>query len=183
MRKTLLRALIGASILSAGYASAATTVAGGTVHFTGQIVNAACAVSSTSSNQTVNLGQYRTANFTAVGAYSGKVPFTIKLEDCDPTVSTTAAVAFSGSADGNDNTVLSTSNISGGSAGAAAGVGIEISDSKGTVLAPTGAAFSSPQTLITGSNTLNFNARYKSTLANVTPGEADADATFTMQYE
>ncbi|KAA8995379.1 type 1 fimbrial protein subunit FimA [Affinibrenneria salicis] len=186
MRKSLLGALIGVSILSSGFAvmaEAATTVAGGTVHFKGQIVNAACAVSTNSSDQTVNLGQYRTANFTAVGTYSGKVPFTIKLEDCDPTVSSTAAVAFSGAADGTDNSVLSTSNISGGSAGAAAGVGIEISDSKGAVLAPTGAVFSTPQTLITGSNTLNFNARYKSTLAAVTAGEADADATFTMQYE
>ncbi|MCL2891627.1 type 1 fimbrial major subunit FimA [Brenneria tiliae] len=188
MRKTLLSALIGASILSAGFATlaeaATTTVAGGTVHFKGQIVNAACAVSTNSADQTVNLGQYRTSNFAAAGAYSGKVPFTIKLEDCDTTVSTTASVAFSGSSDSSDNTVLTTSNISGGSSGAASGVGIEISDSKGTVLSPNGAVYSNAQTLTNGSgNTLNFNARYKSTLDAVTAGQADADVTFTMKYE
>ncbi|ATA24616.1 type-1 fimbrial protein subunit A [Brenneria goodwinii] len=184
MRKLLLSALIGASVLSSGLAAAATTVSGGTVHFKGEIVNAACAVSTNSADQTVNLGQYRTANFTAVGAYTSKVPFTIKLEDCDTTVSTTAAVAFNGSADSTDNTVLSTSNITNGGAGAASGVGIEISDSKGTVLPPNGSTFSAAQTLVNGNgNTLNFTARYKSTLEAVTPGQADADATFTMQYE
>lgn len=185
MRKLLLGTLIGASMLSSGFVAAETaTVSGGTVHFTGQIVNAACAVSTNSSDQTVNLGQYRTANFTDVGAYSSKVPFTIKLEDCDTAVSTTAAVAFNGSADATDNTVLSTSNITTGGAGAAIGVGIEISDSKGIVLSPNGSTFSTPLTLTNGNgNTLNFSARYKSTLASVTAGQADADATFTMQYQ
>ncbi|MEC5317766.1 type 1 fimbrial major subunit FimA [Brenneria populi subsp. brevivirga] len=185
MRKLLLGALIGASVLSSGLAAAATTtVSGGTVHFKGEIVNAACAVSTNSADQTVNLGQYRTANFTAAGSYSSKVPFTIKLEDCDTTVSTTAAVAFNGSADATDSTVLTTSNNTSGGAGAASGVGIEISDSKGTVLTPNGSTFSAAQTLVNGNgNTLNFTARYKSTQATVTPGQADADATFTMQYE
>lgn len=185
MRKTLLGALIGASLLSTGFSAfaATTTVSGGTVHFVGQIINAACAVSTNSTNQTVNLGQYRNANFTSVGTYSGKVPFTINLEDCDTSVSTTAAVAFTGSADANDNTLLSVSNISGGSAGSASGVGIEVSDSKGVVLPPNGTTFSTAQTLLSGTNTLYFNARYKSTLASVTTGQADADATFTMQYQ
>ena len=39
----------------------------GTVHFKGELVNAACSVNTASSEQTVNLGQYRTAKFTKVG--------------------------------------------------------------------------------------------------------------------
>lgn len=183
MQKTLLNTLIGASLLSASGMALAVTVAGGTVHFKGDIVNAASAVSTNSADQVVNLGQYRSARFTDVGVYSGKVPFTINLEDCDTTVSTTAAVAFTGAADGNDNTLLAVSNIGSGSAGSANGVGIEISDQAGSVLTPNGSVFSAAQTLIDGSNTLHFTARFKSTLAAVTPGAADADATFTLQYQ
>ncbi|MDK1705093.1 type 1 fimbrial major subunit FimA [Serratia rubidaea] len=180
--KRLFNMVIGAALLSTGTVASAANVNGGTVHFTGQLVNAACAVSADSSDQTVQLGQYRTARFAAVGDRSGLVPFTIKLEDCDTTVATTAAVAFSGSADANDPTLLATSNIGGGTSGAADGVGIEISDSKGKVLPPDGATFSNTQTLNDGTNIVNLNARYKSTKADVTPGQADADATFTMQY-
>lgn len=162
---------------------AATSVYGGSIHFTGRIVNAACAVSANSTNQTVELGQYRTARFAAVGDYSGRVPFNITLEDCDTSVSTTAAVAFNGAADQVDNTLLSVSNATGGAAGVASGVGIEIRDHLDKVLKPDGASFSTPFSLVDGKNVLYFTARYKSTLKAVTPGAADADATFVMQYQ
>ncbi|RXN69646.1 type-1 fimbrial protein subunit A [Providencia rettgeri] len=183
IQKRVLQSVFAMSLLSVGaVASAATTVPGGTVHFTGQIVNAACAVSADSTNQTVNMGQYRTAFFTDVGIRSNAVPFTIKLEDCDTKVSTTAQTSFTGNSSSVDNTLLTVSNVGGGAAGAASGVGIEISDSTGTVLKPDGSVFSAPQTLNDGQNTLHFTARYKSMSKTVTPGAADADATFTMQY-
>ncbi|MFP1728204.1 fimbrial protein [Lonsdalea quercina] len=129
---------MGASLLSTGFsaftATTTVSVSGRTVHFVGQIINAAYAVSTSSTNQTVNLGQYRNANFASVVTSSGKVSYTINLEDGDASVSTTAAVAFTGNADANDNTLLSVSNISGGCAGVASGVGIEVSSSKGVVL-------------------------------------------------
>ncbi len=84
--KRLINTIIGTALLSICTASSAATspanVAGGTVHFTGQMVNAACAVSAASENQTVQMGQYRTAHFAAVGDRSGAVPVSIKLEDC-----------------------------------------------------------------------------------------------------
>lgn len=183
MHKSLLNTLMGAALLSTSFVSLAAVVNGGTVHFRGELVNAACSVSADTADQIVNLGQYRTALFTGVGTYSGKVPFNIKLEDCDTTVSKTAAIAFTGIADANDNTVLAISNIGSGSAGAASGVGIEISDRTGAILSPNGTTYSVPQTLIDGSNTLAFSARYKATLAAATPGAADADATFTIDYQ
>ncbi|WP_307777051.1 type 1 fimbrial major subunit FimA [Serratia ureilytica] len=182
-KQRVIKSVLAAALLSAGtMATAATTVPGGTVHFTGQIVNAACAVSAGSTDQTVNLGQYRTANFKAVGDRSGAVPFKIQLQDCDTSVSTQASVAFSGTAVSSDADVLAVSNISGGASGSASGVGIEIGDHTGKVLPPNGSVFSTAQTLIDGVNVLNFTARYKATAASVTPGQADADATFTMQY-
>ncbi|MGJ3356015.1 type 1 fimbrial major subunit FimA [Providencia sp. Je.9.19] len=182
-KKNIVQAALGLALVSVGVtASAATTVPGGTVHFTGSIVNAACAVSADSISTPVNMGQYRTAEFASVGALSGAVPFTINLEGCDTTVSTTAAVSFSGNLDSIDNTILAVTNISGGATGAASGVGIQIADNTGNILKPDGSVFSAPTTLNTGSNVLHFSARYKSTTLDVTPGSADADATFVMQY-
>lgn len=181
-KQRLIKSVMALALLSTGTMASAAIVTGGTVHFTGQIVNAACAVSADSVDQTVKMGQFRTANFTAVGTRSNAVPFTIKLEDCDSSVSTTAATSFYGNLDAVDPTVLTISNIAGGAADVASGVGIEISDHTGKVLKPDGSVFSTAQNLVDGSNVLNFTARYKSTKANVTPGEADADATFKMQY-
>lgn len=157
------------------------TVNGGTVHFKGELVNAACSVNTDSSEQTVNLGQYRTAKFTKVGDTTSNIPFTIELNDCDPQVAKTAAVAFTGQIDATDKTLLAVT--SGNNDNSAKGVGIEILDSKSTTLTPDGSTFSAAQNLIEGTNTLNFTARYKSTAATTEPGQANADATFVMKYE
>lgn len=183
MKKNMVSVAFGLALMTLGSTAAlAITVPGGTVHFKGTIVNSACAVSADSTDQTVKLGQYRSAEFTNVGSLSGAVPFTIKLEDCDPTVSTTASTSFSGNLDSLDDSLLAVSNISGGASGAATGVGIQITDHAGVILKPDGSVFSTPYTLSNDSNVLHFTARYKSTAADVTPGAADADATFTMQY-
>lgn len=158
------------------------TVVGGVVHFTGDIVNAACSVSTNSDGQTVKLGQYRTATFTAAGIETTPVPFNIVLNDCDPAVSSLASVAFSGQADAVDTDLLSV-NASGDNANVASGVGIVIKDKASKVLPPNGTTFSATQTLLNGTNTFPFTANYKSTVANVTAGKANADATFMIHYE
>ncbi|MCT4701922.1 type 1 fimbrial major subunit FimA [Enterobacteriaceae bacterium H20N1] len=157
------------------------TVNGGTVHFKGELVNAACAVSTQSDGQIVKLGQYRTAAFTKAGDTSAQIPFTIVLNDCDSTVAATAAAAFSGQADVVDPTLLAVS--SGDNSTTATGVGIQILDSASKVLAPDGATFSTAKALTDGTNTLPFTARYKATAAAATAGQANADATFVMKYE
>lgn len=158
-----------------------TTVNGGTIHFTGELVNAACSVSTKSADQTVKLGQYRTADFTAVGDTTALVPFEIVLNDCDPEVSATASVAFSGQTDATDATLLAIASADNGST--ASGVGIEILDTTSKALSPNGASYSTAQKLIDGTNTLHFSARYKATSATTGAGQANADATFIMKYE
>lgn len=70
--------VIATLALVAGAAHAdAVSVNGGTVHFKGELVNAACSVNTDSSEQTVNLGQYRTAKFTKVGDTTSNIPFNI----------------------------------------------------------------------------------------------------------
>lgn len=157
------------------------TVNGGTVHFTGELVNAACAVSTDSANQTVDLGQYRTSKLAAAGDKTTPVPFQIKLVDCDPTVQSTAAIAFYGQTTGNNSNLLAVS-AGGGNATAAENVGIEVSDDTSKVLGFGGEDFSSTKKLNEGTNVLNFSARYVAT-GQSTPGLANADSTFVVRYE
>ncbi|GAB3042056.1 type 1 fimbrial major subunit FimA [Acinetobacter apis] len=174
--------LAATTTLIAGLSHAAPTVNGGTVHFQGEFVNAACAVSSDTANQTVVLGQHRTAKITKAGDYTANVPFQIKLVDCDTEVSKTAQFAFSGPQDSTDATLLKVNSGPSANAVAAKGVGVEILDSKGSTLTPDGTAFSAAQTLIDGNNIFNFIARYKATAATATAGQAYADANFVVNY-
>ncbi|WOE33016.1 MULTISPECIES: type 1 fimbrial major subunit FimA [unclassified Acinetobacter] len=162
--------------------AASVVVNGGTIHFTGDIIDAACAVSVNSENQTVKLGQYRTATFTAAGVTTTPIPFNIVLNECDPAVSSSASVAFNGQQDLTDSTLLVVSS-SGSNTTVAKGVGIEIKDRNFKVLPPDGTTYSTPHTLTKGVNTLLFTANYKSTAASVTAGKADGNATFTINYQ
>ena len=182
-RKLMTSSVFASMMLMAGAAVAAdpVSVSGGTVHFEGELVNAACAVSTQSSDQVVTLGQYRTASFTAVGDTTAQIPFSIVLNDCDPKVAATAAVAFSGQSDITNNNLLAVTSADNGTT--ASGVGIEILDNTSTALKPDGATFSTAQALVEGTNTLRFSARYKATATSATPGQANADATFIMKYE
>ena len=165
---------------TAALAADTTTVNGGTVHFKGEVVNAACAVDAGSIDQTVQMGQVRSAKLATAGSTSSAVGFNIQLNDCDTTVSTKASVAFSGTAiDTTNTTVLA---LQGSASGGASNVGIQILDNKGKPLALDGATFSSATTLNDGTNVIPFLARYYATGA-ATAGAANADATFKVQYE
>ncbi|MFE4109441.1 MULTISPECIES: type 1 fimbrial major subunit FimA [Kosakonia] len=180
MNMKLMASSVAAGLMLMAGAVQADTASGGNVHFEGELVNAACAVNTASADQTVTLGQYRTASFTGVGATSGSVPFNIVLNDCDPSIFPTASVAFSGQVDAGDNTLLAIT--SGDNSTTASGVGIEILDTASQTVIPNGAP-STAQSLLEGTNTLHFSARYKATSATATPGQANADATFIMNYQ
>lgn len=176
-------AVIAMSMLSLGSvaANAATvSVHGGDVHFRGSVVNAACAVSADTIDQTVQMGQVRAANLSAKGDVSSAKNFYITLLDCDTSVASTAAFAFSGVAvDSANPTVLT---LQGSAAGAAKNVGVQIMDFRNQALALDGATYSTPSTLINGTNQIPFKAHYYATGAAVA-GTADADATFKIQYQ
>ncbi|EPH3386188.1 type 1 fimbrial major subunit FimA [Klebsiella oxytoca] len=178
--KALASIVLSALSLSSTAALAATTVNGGTVHFKGEVVNAACAVDAGSLDQTIQLGQVRSAKLATAGSTSSPVGFNIQLNDCDTDVATKASVAFSGTAvDTTNTTVLA---LQGSAAGSATNVGIQILDSLGTPLALDGATFGAATTLTNGTNTVPFQARYYAT-GVATAGVANADATFKVQYQ
>jgi len=180
--KYLVVGVLSALGLFASAANAA-TVNGGTVHFKGEIVNAACAVDAGSVDQTVQLGQVKSSTLATAGATSSAVGFNIQLDDCDTTVSKTAAVSFSGVAatDKDGASLPDVLALQSSAAGSASNVGIQILDSTGSSLALDGATFSAAKTLINGTNVLPFQARYYATDA-ATAGTANADATFQVQY-
>ncbi|VEA36489.1 major type 1 subunit fimbrin (pilin) [Salmonella enterica subsp. enterica] len=140
MKHKLMTSTIASLMFVAGAAVAAdptpVSVSGGTIHFEGKLVNAACAVSTKSADQTVTLGQYRTASFTAIDDTTAQVPFSIVLNDCDPKVAATAAVAFSGQADNTNPNLLAVSSADNSTT--ATGVGIEILDNTSSPLKPDG---------------------------------------------
>lgn len=162
-------------------ARAPVVIPGGNIHFEGELVQIACAISVQSNSQTVAMGQYHTTLFSNVGDTTPPVPFTLTVNDCDRSVATQASVAFAGKADNVDPTLLALT--AGASGTSATGIAIEILDSNSETLKPDGATYSVAQNLASGSNTLQFAARYKATAAEVTPGSANADTMFIMKYE
>ncbi|MEF3089159.1 fimbrial protein [Raoultella sp. WB_B2P2-3] len=186
--KTLL-ALGIAALLPAGSSLAATT-SGGTVNFSGSVVTSACAISANSGNIDVDLGEVRTATLAAAGSEANTAKaFAITLEDCEiadtsagteenPIPATTVSVTFTGIPDSTDADGLAVG--SNGSSSSAQNVAIRLYDEQGNVVRLGESA--APVELRSGSNTLNFSAKYYSPQGNATAGDASAVATYTVTY-
>ncbi|WP_393968421.1 fimbrial protein, partial [Escherichia coli] len=108
-------------------------------------------------DQTVLLGQVRSATLGSDGKTSGSVGFTIQLDDCDLTTGPTqsAKIIFSGTPVTGKTNVLALQNSA---SGAATNVGIQILDSKGQPVELNSDA-ASEYTLTDGTNKIPFQAR------------------------
>lgn len=184
MKKSLLAVAV---VLSSGMSMSAfaidppTIVTGGTVYFDGEVVNAACAVSSDSMDQTVYLDQVRTAAFNSTADVPANQPenFEIKLVDCDTTVQATAAVSFTGSTVASKPSVLA--NTAG--AGGAQGVGLVLMGPDGAPLEINTGVPSATVTLVDGTTVIPLSVDYISTSTVVTPGPVASVANFNVHYE
>ncbi|GAA3611763.1 fimbrial protein [Gibbsiella greigii] len=158
---------------------AAVTVDGGTLNFEGSVVTTACALSSSSATQSINMGQVGTPNLATAGTTlsTGK-EFTIQLTDCDTSVYTNIAITFTGVADANDPTTLAV-GVAGNST-YAQNLGIRFFNSSGTQVKLNEA--STATALTGGSNILTFTAKYHTEKGSVTAGDASAVATYTLTY-
>ncbi|MBT0728466.1 type 1 fimbrial major subunit FimA [Rosenbergiella australiborealis] len=183
--KTLALASIAAFglVSVAAQATTSTTVVnGGTVHFKGEIVSAACAVDAGSIDQTVQLGQIRAASLTS-GKTSNPVPFNIQLDDCDPTLVTNGvSLIWSGSTVTGNTQALSVQSASGATA-AATNVGIQILDPRNTLVTFDNSTATTATKLTSKTNVLNFKAQYIAVGGDATAGVANADASFKVQYQ
>ena len=171
MKQRILALLVAAAAISP-----VAHAADGTVKFTGKILDSACTVDASTKDQTVALGQIDKGAFSAAGDTAAATRFSIKLTACPATV-TSAKVKFDGTADAGNNNVLALTS----GTGVATGVGVQLANADGSVL-PLYTDSTSTTLSTTGVNTLDFVARYIATAATVTPGEADATANFTVNY-
>ncbi len=182
MKITKISALVAALSLTAisGASMAATSIVnGGTVNFKGDIIEAACAVDSESLNQTVELGQVKASVLQAAGDESDARNFNIKLNNCSTNMATKVSFSFLGTGVSGDNTLLS---LSGATDGSAKNVGIAIFDPTNEKIAIDGSTFGAETTLVNGTNVIPFKARYVAT-GVATAGQANAVASFNIKYD
>lgn len=181
MKNSMKASLVSGLFIAMGTLSQvqAADVAGGTVRFLGTVVNGACAVDSGDVDKVVQMGQVRVADFNGTAGTPAKLrqDLDIKLLDCDTSVAQTAAVTFKGTGSPNGYSGILSAGFG---AGAATGVGVQLFDTDGDPL-PLNTLSTATQ-LIDGTNTLHFRAGYISVSDTVTPGNADATATFDITY-
>lgn len=156
--------------------SASASAADGQVNFEGQLITEACQVVNNMSNPAeVPLGQVAASAFTKKGDTASPQKFILSLRNCPPSVSA-AQVSFDGNAVTGDNSALALTQV----ANMATGVAVQISDTSAVLpLRTPSAAY--PLTAI-AVNDLAFVARYVATSDTVTPGPANAVATFGITY-
>ncbi|WP_435633572.1 fimbrial protein, partial [Carnimonas bestiolae] len=147
----------------------------GTVHFTGELVESACNVTTDTKDQTVDLGRWPTSQFPSTGSVSTSKAFKINLENCDAGNYT---IRFDGNSPAGRPDLLAVKD------GGAEGVGIEVLDLSNATF-PVSQEISDPALVQVGDDgkaTVDLKARYKSFQDKVTAGKADSDATFAIEY-
>lgn len=151
----------------------------GTVNFTGEIIQSTCQVVSADQNKTVVLGKYPTSAFPSTGSTSGAKAFTISLEKCE---AGDYSLRFDGNTPAGFPNLLAVT-------GGATGVGVEILDNNSAIVpitqdvaAPASVTVAAAGTT-PGAAIFNLRARYKSYQDAVTAGQANSNATFTIQYK
>lgn len=175
MKKNLLAAAVA---VTAALSMSQVFASAGTVNFTGEILDSACAVDVASQNQSVSLGAHNKTEFVSQGDRTAAKDFNIVLKDCPVSV-TSAKVRFDGMPDASNANLLA---IDGSVAGAATGVAINLMTADMSDLPLHGENSYSYALSSTQDNTLSFYAQYKSTAASVTAGPANSVANFSVIY-
>ncbi|WP_270655257.1 fimbrial protein [Enterobacter bugandensis] len=168
---------LGMALIS-GFANAAAsgTTGGaghGTVHFKGEIIDAACSIAPESADQTVDLGQISNSSLKNNGT-SSPVAFNIKLQNCDISTYKTVKATWSGTEDANKSGIW-------GITGTASGAGIVLRDAseKPIVLGTETAA----TTLTANDTTIAMSAYLQGDGSTVVPGAFTGAADFVLAYQ
>lgn len=149
----------------------------GFIHFTGNITDQTCSIDAASQKQTVALGKIAKSTLNGeVGSKAAATKFSLIVKSCPETI-TGAALKFDGNGDSRYPNLLALDSVS----GVATGVAVQIADKVGTEIPLHTASTDFP--LTTGTNTLDFTARYISTESTVTVGSANATTQFTIVYK
>lgn len=163
------RALLVSSLLLTSQAFASN----GIVHFTGEIIESTCEVSTGTKDQNVDLGKVNKSTFTDVGSTASVQAFQIDLVNCPQTYKK-ANARFDGTEDGDGYLKLNN--------GGAAGIAIAIYNRADNSLLKLYNQSKTADISAEGSASLPFMARYIATSSTVTAGLANADSEFTISY-
>lgn len=139
----------------------------------GNVVDYSCVAEGSDSDKSVELGRWATKQLRQAGSTTSLVPFSLKLTGCPPGA---ASITFAGKADDSDASLLGLNGSS-----KASRVAVEIRDSDRSRL-PLQQASREVAVDALGNATLQFYANYIATADDPQPGSADADATFTINY-
>ena len=150
----------------------------GRVYVSGTITNNTCTLSPDSQNMTVAMGTVSDRQFLHPGEEGPWQPFAIELQNCGTTASG-VTVSFSGTADERRHDCLALTPAEGDATGVA--VAIYDSNKNALPLAESSAVY--PLSEGQSSVHLQFYARYIANGDVVTPGTANASATFVLNYE
>lgn len=172
MKGKLLKSALVCSSLLLGWQAHAVN-GNGIVHFTGEIIDSTCEVSTTTKDQTVDLGKVNKSTFTGAGTTASVQAFQIDLLNC-PNTYKKATARFDGTEDGDGYLKLN--------AGGASGVAVAIYNRADNSLLKLYNQSTSAAIGTDGKATLPFMARYIATSATVTSGVANADSEFTITY-
>lgn len=180
MKKTKTAALLFAlCAANVAYAADPTIDEGtGKITFVGSIIDAPCTISSTSVDQTIQMGQISNAALDRLKE-STMVNFDIKLEGCTLDTATTVDVTFTGVAETGTHIDKLALN------GTAAGAAIQLFNLRSTKPIELGTA-TTVGDLVLGDNTLRFGAKLvniSATKADITPGTFEAATHFVMAYK
>ena len=146
----------------------------GQVNITGSIQGNTCVVDTDSKNMTVDMGTVASKQFYEAGVTTQAHAFTIKLVKCGDAASA-VGVTFHGTLDGKDSRLLA---IEGG----ARGVGIALLDLNRQMVPLNTESIEYPLTPGAQAVNLDFFAQYMANGATVTSGQANATATFVLNY-
>ena len=164
---------IALSLLSGPYAFAHD----GQVNITGSIQSNTCIVDTGSQNMTVDMGNVSSKQFYRAGDTGAAQSFVIKLVKCGDAASG-VSVTFNGQVDSRDSRLLALDS----SESAASGMGIAILDLDRKIVPLNDQSKKYPLTPGAMSVDLNFFAEFMANGDKVKAGDANATATFVLNY-
>jgi type 1 fimbria pilin len=177
MFKNIAYTTLTAALFAAGAAHAeAITIEGGTVDFTGEVVDPAC--TAVASTPTVTLDPVSSTLLASAGQPAGQQKdFSITLQNCSTTVLKNVGITFNGT--GDDTLPNALKNTA--SAGAATHVALQLYGPDDQILAL--GSDSSIVAVQDGADTaIPFKVDYIATDAAATAGSVAATATFNINY-
>jgi major type 1 subunit fimbrin (pilin) len=172
MNKTLLALTLFTGVISVANA------ADGTINFEGSVLETAC--TATATTPTVQMGAISKAALGDVGITSLGKNVGITLSSC-PEAAKTATITFAGTPDTDNSNLF---KVVAGAGTAATGIGLALyynDAGNSTLIAPN--SITVEKALSETTNTVfNFTAKYMATKTTVTGGDANANTSFTVNY-